>query len=280
MKSCIKYLNILILLSIFIPGKSQFPSPENSSVSGKVLDDSTKYAIPFVHIFNESRRQGYISNADGVFEIPASPGDTLVFSSLGFFPEIVFLTKSHFEQQNTIKLTIRFYEIEEVRVKVFKDYEDFKRQFLALELPNTPADRLRNNLATQSRKVAKQAEYENQVREILEKPGIQLFSASIPILSREERQLKNLSEVLKKEEKQRIISKKYNRDIIYEITHLSEDEITEFMGFCNFDDDYLYYASEYDILVKIEEKFKEYTLWKESGSFYFIDILSSEELIS
>ena len=52
------------------------------------------------------------------------------------------------------------------------------------------------------------------------------------------------------------------------------------MGFCNFSEEYLFEATEYDILVKIEKKYKEYKLWKESGSFQFEDLLNSDELMS
>ena len=77
--------------------------------------------------------------------------------------------------------------------------------------------------------------------------------------------LLNYAKVLKQEEKQRIIDKKYNREIIYKITRLPEDELTDFMGFCNFSTEYLLNATEYEILVKIEEKFREYKAIKTKG---------------
>jgi len=271
---------ILVILVLFVPAKSQIPAFNNSFAEGKVIDDSTGQNVAFVHIFNESSQLGFIGNEKGEFRIPAKAGDTLVYSALGYFAKVQFITAEDFKPGHIVKLTPRVYEIEEVRVRLFKDYDDFRRQFLALELPETSADRLRNNLTTQSRTAAKKAEYERQVKEILERPGIQLFSATIPILSREEKQLRNYAEIQKKEEHQRIIEKKYNRDIIHEITHLSEDEITEFMGFCNFDEEFLFEASEYEILVKIEDKFKEYRLWKENGSLHDEEVKNRNEYIS
>lgn len=281
MRHYLKYLIFLIILPVFTPAKSQVFTFNKKYTSGIVIAaDSTKDKIPFAHIFNESQRRGFITNEKGEFQIPVNPGDTLIVSALGYYPKVVFLSEANMERENMVRLTPQLYEIGEVSVLAFRNYDDFKRKFLALELPNTPTDRLKNNLTLIARKEAKQADYERQVKEILEQPGIKFFSASVPIYSREERQLQNFAKVLEKEGRQRVIDKKYNRDIIYEITHLSQDEITEFMGFCNFSEEYLLEASEYDILVKIEEKFKEYQLWKESGSFHFNDELNTKVLIS
>ena len=137
---------------------------------------------------------------------------------------------------------------------------------------------MKNNLTFIARREAKQADYDRKVKETLERPGLQIYS--VPIQSGRDRELKYYAEILKRAERQRVIDKKYNREVIYSITHLSDDEITEFMGFCNFSEDYLFETTEYDILVKIEEKFKEYKIWKESGSFHFDDNLGPEEIIS
>lgn len=279
MKPYLKYLIFLIILPAFTPAKSQVFIFKNIYVSGIVIADSTEDKIPFAHIFNESQRRGFIANENGAFQISVNPGDTLIVSALGYYPRVVFLSEANREREIAVKLTPQVYEIGEVSVSAFRDYADFKRKFLALELPNTPTDRLKNNLTLIARKEAKQADYERQVKEILEQPGIKLFSTSVPIYSREERQLQHFAKVLEKEGRQRVIDKKFNRDIIYEITHLSQDEITEFMGFCNFSEEYLFETPQYDILVKIEEKFKEYKLWKESGSFYFEGELNADVFI-
>ncbi len=272
---------IFWLLFLLIAGsaRSQLLFQQIETARGLIINDSTNQNIAFVHIYNESQRRGYITDEKGKFKIPASNGDTLVVSALGYVSKVVRVSDSCFHPGITIKLLPRIYEIEEVTVRAFRDYEDFKRQFLALKLPETETALLRENLAILSQKIAKEAHYEKEVEDMLQKPSTEFFTVSVPILSREDKQRLNYVEVLKKEERQRVIEKKYNREIIFKVTQLEEDEITEFMGFCNFSEEFLYKATPYDILVKIEEKFKEYKKMKESGKLFIEEEEMLEELL-
>ena len=272
---------IFMLLFLLIAGlaRSQLLVQQIKIARGMIINDSTSRNIAFVHIYNESQRKGYITDEEGRFKIPASNGDTLVVSALGYNGRVVTVSDSCFHPGITIKLLPRIYEIEEVTIRALMDYEDFKRQFLALKLPETETTLLRENLAILSQKTAKEAHYEKEVEDMLQKPSTEFFTVSVPILSRDDKQRLNFIEVLKKEERQRVIEKKYNREIIYKVTQLEEDEITEFMGYCNFSEEFLYKANPYDILVKIEEKFKEFKKLKESGKLFIKKEEMPEELL-
>ncbi len=277
MKQYLKYFTIAILLFLLSPLKSQIINFASSNAFGEVIDDSTEKEIAFTHIFNESQRRGYITDEEGKFNIPAAQGDTLIISALGYHPQVVFLRASSISQEIVIKLRPQVYSIGEVSVNAFRNYEDFKEQFLALDLSETDKVKLRNNLITMARKEAVKAEYERIVKLRLETPGIRLIS--VPLTSSQDKEMDLYAELLKKEKRQRIIQEKFNREIIQKITYLTEEEITEFIGFCNFSEKYLYEATEYDILVKLEEKFKDYKLWKESGSFRIDDEITLERSI-
>jgi hypothetical protein len=280
MKQWVKIHLLLLCLSLIGSTHAQQLSLQNNLVKGIIVDDSTEQRIAFVHLYNESQHRGYIADEKGSFIIPAAKGDTLVISSIGYRARVVVLSASRLEMENRITLTPQIYEIDEVRVRAFKDYDDFRRQFLALKLPETPTDVLRNNLAAISHLEAKEAYTKKQMDDRYQKSGVEILSIGVPIRSKADRQMENYTEILKKEERQKIIDKKYNREIIYDITHLSEDELTEFMSFCYFSEEYLYSATEYEILVKIEEKFKEFKLWKENGSFWNDKFNSTGELFS
>lgn len=237
-----------------------------SVTEGNIVDDSTGAAIAFVHIYNETTRKGYIANEDGKFIIPASSGDTLVMSALGFLSKVVFLTDTNIGLAYTVRLTPRLYEIEAVKVMPFKNYEEFKKQFLALKLPETKTDDLRKYLTHISSIEGKKAAEAAKARDVLSTPGVRLASVGIPIPSKDDIERAKYAEVLRKEARQRVINEKYNRDVIRSITHLSDDEITDFIGFCNFSEEFLYASTEYQIYLRIVEKFKEYKLKKQSGS--------------
>ena len=234
-------LLFLIIMSTSLQAQQLFQS--YSIASGSIIDDSTGKQIAFVHLYNESQRRGYIANEEGKFKVPASEGDTIVLSALGYLSRVVIVTDSYFHSGIVLELSPQIYEIDEVTVRAFRDYEDFKKQFLALQLPETETSLLRENLTILSRREAVKAANNKKNEEILGRSSTEFATVTIPILSREDKQRLNYAEVLKKEARQRVIEKKYNREIIYRVTQLSEDEITEFMGFCNFSEEFLYLSS-------------------------------------
>lgn len=254
--------------------------PDTHYARGNVVDDSTGKPIAYVHIYNESRRTGYIAGEKGIFRIPVEEGDTLVLSAIGYLSKVILFNDSSFNNGNIVRLNPQVYEIDEVSIRAFRSYNDFKKQFLALQLPETETTRLRENLAVLSRQVAVEAATNKKNQEISGRTNTNFFTYERPIYSRDERQMMNFAEVLKKEERQRVIEKKFNREIIYRVTGFSEEEITEFIGFCNFSEDFLFKTSPYNILLAIEEKFREYKLMKESGILWYEQDELLEETLS
>jgi len=59
---------------------------------GKVVDDSLGFALPSVHIWNESSRMGSISNESGEFGIHVIDQDTLVFSAIGYYSHVLVVS--------------------------------------------------------------------------------------------------------------------------------------------------------------------------------------------
>jgi hypothetical protein len=258
---------LFVLTGILVQAQPSFQ--RKVYTHGSIIDDSTGQKIAFAQLYNESRRIGYITDSAGNFRIPALKGDTIVVSALGYLGKVIIIDGSYYRTGVSIELSPQAFEIGEVSIITFSDYEDFKKQFLALQLPHTKTDILRENLATLARQAGREGAYEKAVSDALSRSNKDFASVSIPIPSRYDIQMQHYNEVLKKEERQRVIDKKYNRDIIFRVTRLPEDEITQFIGFCNFSEQYLYSATPYEILVSIEEKFKKYKLMKESGKSYF-----------
>lgn len=249
-------------------------NPGQSVIRGIVRDDSTGQVLPWVHIYNESHRTGRIGNEEGRFFMEVNVGDTLVISAVGYMARVYIISDRSLEDEIEIHLRPRLYEIEAVHIRGFRDYADFRRQFLALELPKTRTRALQENLIALSQIDIAQALEQKKVQDALSpEPGKPMVGGlSVPILYKSDLQWINYQRVLEQERKQRVIDKKYNREIIQKITHLSQDEITDFMGFCHFDTEYLYQATEYEIAVMIEKKFKEYLDHKSRGELFYDEV--------
>jgi len=237
---------------------AQSQSHENFIFQGVVTDDSTKQTIPFVNIFNESKRQGFSSNEDGKFVIEAEIGDTLILSAIGYFSEVYFIPDTLSEDNIALTLEPRIYEIGEVYIKTMPSYQKLKQDILKFELPFSPTDSFTEALSVELKEVVKKAEYDKMVEKVFQREKGTLFELSQPILSAQQKEKNKHTESVKKAGQQRIIDKKINREIIQNLTQIPESQISEFIMFCDFSFDYLLHATDYEIALSIRKKYDEY----------------------
>ena len=227
------------------------------------MEEKTLEYVPLVHIYNERTHKTSVSDTGGNFMIKVNKGDTLVFSAIGYYFKVVNITESLITEETVfIKLIPRKYEISEARVYSLGTYEQFKQKVLALKMPETRTDKLRKYLHEISRKVGKEIKYQQEMDKLAQGKLV-LFSA--PILTPEEIAMIKLKKIIEKEKIQKIIYEKFNREIVADVTGLKSDELTEFMVFCNFSEKYLLKTNQYDIIVRVLDKFEVYKKLKNSG---------------
>ncbi len=268
MKLRLKISTTLCLLALFLPVYTQYGHKESlPDLKGNIIEENTFEYIPLVHIYNERTRKTSVSDTAGNFMIKVNKGDTLVFSAIGFYFKVVYVTDSLLKEETVfIELLPRRYEISEARIYALGSYEQFKHKVLALKLPETRAGKLRKYLHELSRKEGKEIKYQQEMDKLAEG---RLVIASVPILTPEEIAMIKLKKIIEKEKIQNVIYEKYNRKIVAGVTGLKDEELTEFMVFCNFSEEYLLETNQYDIMVRVLEKLEVYKKLKDSG-FNFI----------
>jgi hypothetical protein len=252
-------------LTIFsLPLYPQTITAETSPpLKGIIVNEHTFEYIPLVHIYNERTRRTTVTDTSGYFAVTVNKGDTLVFSSIGFFLKAVSITDSMLMEKSVfIELIPRKYEIPEARVYALGTYEQFKQKVLALKLPETQTDKLRKSLYDVSRQVGAEVKYQQDMDKLAR--GV-LYS--VPILTREEIEMIKLKKIKEKERIRNIIYEKFNPDIVGELTGLEGDELIKFMVFCNFNEKYLLETNQYYILEKVLEKYEEFKRLKNSCLF-------------
>jgi hypothetical protein len=266
-------INIIITFYIVIicsPVYSQASTDNNLyKLDGKIINKETCRSLSLVHIFNERTRKTTISDTSGNFTIDVGMGDTLVFSSIGYFYKVVYITGSMVNKRLAIvEMKPRKYEVPEAKIVVLGTYEQFRQKLLSLKLPKTRTDILRESLQKVSKEVAMEVEYNRKMDRMTQGGNL----LCVKILTPEEIQMIQLRKIREKEKIQKAIEEKYNRKIISEVTGLEDKELTEFMVFCNFSDEFLLESTQYDILIKVLEKLKEFKKLKNSGLNCGIDI--------
>jgi hypothetical protein len=64
--------------------------------------------------------------------------------------------------------------------------------------------------------------------------------------------------IAKQKEMERIIHAKFNRVLVGDLTQLDGDELTRFIAFCNFSDDYLYETDLFTITEDLYAKLQDF----------------------
>jgi hypothetical protein len=230
---------------------------QQGEINGKVVDVVTGKAVEYTAILNYSQHLRMYSNSAGEFKIQAQAGDTLVFYAVGYFYNKVIANADMINTatQRAFTLMLQAFEIQEVRVYSLGTYEDFRQRFLNLDRQATQTEKLSQELAETSRKVAREAYDQAMAAKKLD--GITLVS--VPILTPEEKERLLLAQIIEEEKINDQIYQKYNPVVVKKVTGLTDDDdIIEFMVFCNYSDTYLLKVNDYDLMVSIARKYEQF----------------------
>lgn len=132
-----------MLLAGAIPLRSQ--DANGVLLTGMVLDADTRNPMPYVNIQVKNTAYGTASDVNGYFSLFISPGDTLLFSYIGYadarFVMPPVLTKNNYSliqlmRQSSVVLS-------EVVIFPWPELENFKQAFLDVEPPRNMDDMVR-----------------------------------------------------------------------------------------------------------------------------------------
>jgi hypothetical protein len=216
-------------------------------IRGKVLGADSLQALADVHIINKKSGSGWISKADGTFIISASQHDTLVFSAIGFEQKEIAFSASLLDKHHVLRvqLTPKTYELDQVTVLPYPDYEQFKQDFVSLKLPpkqeiDIPGlDQLKGVPANGS--LAPTITLGSPITAIYNN-----FSRS----GRARRRSKVLEQTLTNNN---LASARYNNEVVTKITGLQGEDLNEFMDFCTMPNAFILTATEYELYASINE---------------------------
>lgn len=106
-------------------------------ISGRVIADSTLAPLHGVSITARPSRLGGLSQANGTFQLKANPGDTLIFSSVGYANGRYLVTKS---PAQVIKMVLREKStlLNEVEISTRPSPEKINRALRNIKRPPEP----------------------------------------------------------------------------------------------------------------------------------------------
>jgi len=225
-------------------------------IRGKIIDTETGYPVNYANVLNYSKHTSVYSNERGEFELEAAPGDTLVFSAMGYFYQKLEASLGLIGsgELQSFPITPQPYALAEARIIPLGTYDEFKQRFIDLKRPKGKIESLAENLAEMSKVEGKEAYDMALASGRLEPPR-----AGFKIMSPEELERLKLAEIMAQEDVKNRVYKKFNPEVVKQVTGLSDDiVIIEFMVFCDFSDHYLLDVNEYDLMVRIGQRFEDF----------------------
>ena len=236
-------------------------------VSGKVIDADSLTPIASVFIYVQEQEVGAISNENGFFSIRIAPTDTLIFSAVNYLSKFYVLPDSLRRGRPYIEIPmiLRTIELDEVVVKghlnpaAVRRYLDNVKNKRRSENPpdiyrnkphsepiTTPAGRKHTVSLGTSTKPEGGAALEGALTGLAN-----LFNKR----AQQQKRIAALLEARQNREAQQaykdFIDSKFNQKIVAEATGLSGDRLDEFLRYCNLSDEFIYYASEYELIEAI-----------------------------
>ena len=240
-------------------------------ISGKVIDADSLTPVSSVFIYVPDQENGTITNENGFFSITIDPSDTLIFSAVNYLPEIYLLPDSLKSGRPYVEiaLTLRTIELEEVVVQghlnpaaVRRYLDNVNRKRKEENPPNIYRDK------PQSEPITKPAGRKHTVSlGTSTKPegGAALEGALTGLanlFNKRAQQQKRIAALLEarqnreaQEAYQEFIDSRFNQEVVSEATGLEGRELREFLEYCNLSDEFIYYASEYELLEAIFSRY-------------------------
>lgn len=137
----LNYLKIFILiLVIYAFGNYQSNAQgdkKHVTFSGFVIDGSNDEPLAGAYVINDKAGRGVFTNSRGYFIIDVFPGDSLLFSYLGFKKQFHIIPRNvGLNYSAVVELSIDAKMLKEVKVYPFRTEEEFKTAFLEMDVPN------------------------------------------------------------------------------------------------------------------------------------------------
>jgi hypothetical protein len=134
-----KYPLTIILLLFFSLAFAQRISPEKKLIqfSGIITDVDSNSVVPYVTVTNLSNKeQRYAANYKGFFSFIAHPGDTILYTAVGYRDLLLPIPNDISDTKYTalVKLKSEIVNLPTVRVYPWATVEDFTRDFMTMKI--------------------------------------------------------------------------------------------------------------------------------------------------
>jgi hypothetical protein len=146
-------LTFILLLFIVSAFGQDIKSNKLVQFSGIITDTDSNTVVPYVTITNlKNKDTKYAANYQGYFSIIVNPGDTILFTAVGFANKTIVLPTTIAEHKYTemIKMKAEVIYLKPVTIYPWATVEEFNRDFLAMKVADDDVAIAKRNLSPKS----------------------------------------------------------------------------------------------------------------------------------
>lgn len=121
--------------------------------SGIITDTDSNSIVPYVTITNLSNKgQKYAANYQGYFSIIVNPGDSLLFSAVGFTNKVLVLPNevADYKYTEMVRMKSETVYLKAVRIYPWATIEEFNKDFLSMKVADDDMAIAKKNLSPRS----------------------------------------------------------------------------------------------------------------------------------
>lgn len=144
-------LTVCVVIQTIVAEAQLFPKNDDKNLvqfTGRLTDELLQ-PLPYAHILILNNYEGTITDSDGKFSLVTEANDSIMFSTVGYKRRILTVPDNLEDPYITLDIILETdtFMIGEVVIYPWKNYEEFKKAFLNLKLPNRDMENARRNIA-------------------------------------------------------------------------------------------------------------------------------------
>ncbi|CAI8164032.1 MAG: Uncharacterised protein [Polaribacter sp. SA4-10] len=250
---------IIILILIFsLKGFSQTDSLKVTVLKGQIIHGESKRLLSAAHILNLNTVEGTITSDRGLFELQTRVNDTILVSYLGFSSIKLKVTNDLLKGN---ELLIALYERpEEVREIIIKSIKLIG--VLEVDIKQVPKDRftrIRINGLPQTYEIGKPKEKDfSSPLAALFQPVDFLYN----LFGKKPKQLRKLQKLKKQDDLRKMLSGKFDREVMMEYLDMDSEELSELLSDCNYSEYFIKKASDLQMIEAVLDCYESYKALK------------------
>lgn len=225
-----------------------------SLLAGRITDKEINQPVTSATVLNSSRNHATLTDKNGRFSLPASVGDSIKISSVGYKKTAFVVTST--DNKIEIALTPGVLQLNEIVVKGLNEAQ-FKKEFMEASAPEKV--QINSSLIPMGIPLGNFGrmgyDFHDFSPKLTTKGPISLVYDTF---NKEARTKRKVARLEKFEAKRRAYRLRMDSTWISRITNLKGDRLDSFMKFCQLPEDFVLSADDYELTVAIKGCLKDF----------------------